>query len=187
MAGVDQHAKSQDKKRPGGHRAMQLTRYTDYSVRVLMYLGLQPDRLVTISEMADLYGVSRNHLVKVVHNLSRSGYIQTVRGKGGGMRLGRPAVDINIGELVRRTENDIEIIDCAALECRLQTACGLKTALDRARDAFVEVLDGYTLADLIVDRAVLAPLLDIAADDAGPRRTRQSAGRGAARSAAKAS
>ena len=143
---------------------MQLTRYTDYSVRVLMYLGLQPDRLVTISEMAGLYEISRNHLVKVVHNLSRTGYIKTVRGKGGGMRLGRPATDINIGELVRRTENDVEIINCAALECRLQSACGLRTALDRARDAFVEVLDGYTLADLIVDRAALAPLFDIPAD-----------------------
>jgi len=156
---------------------MQLTRYTDYSVRVLMYLGLKQDRLVTISEMAGLYGISRNHLVKVVHNLSRTGYIKTIRGKGGGMRLGRPAADINIGELVRRTENNIEIIDCAALECRLQTACGLKTALDRARGAFVEVLDGYTLADLIVDRRALAPLLDIpvdAATDDPPRRRKAS-------------
>ena len=152
---------------------MQLTRYTDYSVRVLMYLGLQPGRRVTISEMAGLYGISRNHLVKVVHNLSRTGYIKTMRGKGGGMRLDRPATDINIGELIRRTENDVEIIDFAALQCRLRTACGLKTALDRARDAFVEVLDGYTLADLIVDRAALAPLLDIPADAAAndpPRR-----------------
>ena len=80
---------------------MQLTRYTDYSVRVMMYLGLQPDRLVTISELAELYAISRNHLVKVVHNLSRSSYIKTVRGKGGGMRLDRSAAEINLGDLIQ--------------------------------------------------------------------------------------
>ncbi len=148
---------------------MQLTRYTDYSVRVLMYLGLQPDRLVTISEMAELYDISRNHLVKVVHNLSRRSYIKTVRGKGGGMRLDRSAAEINLGDLIRCTENDLEIIDCAAMACRLQTACRLKTALDRARDAFIEVLDGYTLADLIEKPKALAPLLDLPDDVAGSR------------------
>jgi len=140
---------------------MQLTRYSDYSLRVLMYLGLQPGRLVTISELADVYDISRNHLVKVVHNLSKAGYIRTVRGKGGGMRLGRETTEINVGELLRRTERDLQIIDCEALNCRLQPACRLKQALDRARAAFVDVLDGYTLADLIVDPVELGHLLGL--------------------------
>ncbi|MCP4329830.1 MAG: Rrf2 family transcriptional regulator [Alphaproteobacteria bacterium] len=151
---------------------MQLTRYTDYSLRVLMYLGLHRDRLVTISEMAEIYGISRNHLVKVVHNLARARYIHTVRGKGGGMKLAHEPVDINVGEVVRRTEKGLEIIDCAALNCRLEPACRLKTALDRARDAFVEVLDGYSLADLLIERDALAALLEPAAAPP-PRRARQ--------------
>ena len=140
---------------------MQLTRYTDYSVRVLMFLGIQPDRLVTINELADTYEISRNHLVKVVHNLSRNGLIRTVRGKGGGMRLGREPSAINIGDVVRLTEKDVEIIDCEGLDCRLLPGCKLKVALDRARDAFVEVLDGYTLADLIVSEDELLALLGL--------------------------
>lgn len=142
---------------------MQLTRYTDYSVRVLMYLGLQPDRLVTINELADVYDISRNHLVKVVHNLSREGYIKTVRGKGGGMRLGHQPADINVGDVVRRTEKDVEIINCKGMSCRILPACRLKEALDRARDAFVEVLDTYTLSDLILDRSALMGLLGLEA------------------------
>lgn len=152
---------------------MQLTRYTDYSLRVLMYLGLQPDRLVTINELADVYDISRNHLVKVVHHLSRSGYVKTVRGKGGGMRLGHLPADINVGELIRRTEKDVEIINCEALQCRLRPACRLKEALDRAREAFVDVLDTYTLADLIVDKEQLTELLGFENGSSQPQRLRK--------------
>lgn len=133
----------------GKNEWMQITLYTDYSIRVLMYLGIERDRLVTINELAEAYDISRNHLVKVVHHLARAGYIWTVRGKGGGMRLGRSPAAINIGALVRRTEKDLEVIDCAGMECRLLPHCRLRGAFQEARNAFVDVLDGYTLADLI--------------------------------------
>jgi Rrf2 family nitric oxide-sensitive transcriptional repressor len=147
---------------------MQLTRYSDYSLRVLMYLALESERLVTIAEMADVYDISRNHLVKVVHNLSRNGYVETVRGKGGGMRLAHDASSINVGDLLRRTERGLEIIDCDGMQCRLRCGCRLRLALHRARNAFVEVLSEYTVADLIIDRNSMAILLDMPLDHPFP-------------------
>jgi len=131
---------------------MQLTLYTDYSLRVLIYLGTHPERLATISEIADAYGISRNHLVKVVHHLGQAGYIHTVRGKSGGMRLEKAPEEIVIGQLVRKTEPHMNLLECFDMEintCPIATACALKRALYQAKHAFLDVLDDYTLADVL--------------------------------------
>lgn len=130
---------------------MRLTLYTDYSLRVLLYLSSNTDRLVTISELSEFYDVSRNHLVKVVHELGLNGYILTTRGKHGGIRLARPAEQINIGEVIRTTEPDLNLLECfdpAADQCRITSSCRLKGVLFRARSNFLDELDRYTLADL---------------------------------------
>ena len=131
---------------------MQLTRFTDYSLRVLIYLGLHQAQLSTIGEIAKNYGVSENHLMKVVHTLAGHGYIETVRGKGGGMRLSRDPAMINIGDVVRDTEENLDIVECfnpANQACPLLPACALKSVLSEARKSFLATLDRYTLADLI--------------------------------------
>lgn len=130
---------------------MRLSTFSDYSLRVLMYLGVQPDRLATISEIAAAHEISENHLMKVVHQLGRSGYLETVRGKGGGMRLARAPKDIVLGEVIRQTEGDIAMVECFAdnLSCRILSACRLRSILGEALSAMFLVLDGYTLADLL--------------------------------------
>lgn len=131
---------------------MRLTTFTDYSLRVLMYVGLQRGQLATIAEMAKVYGISVNHLMKVVHFLAQQGYLETVRGKGGGMRLARDSTEINLGELVRRTEVKDALVECFSPEtshCRLMPACRLKEILHQAQDAFYATLGDYTLADLL--------------------------------------
>lgn len=130
---------------------MHITRYTDYSLRVLIYLSAQTERLVTIQEIADSYGISRNHLMKVVHQLNRKGYIETVRGKNGGMRLHMAPADINIGVLVRETEQGLGLVECLSPGnlCTITPVCGLKAMFAEALDAFFSVLDRYTLADVI--------------------------------------
>ena len=130
---------------------MRLSTFSDYTLRVLMYLGVQPDRLATIAEIAAIHEISENHLMKVVHQLGRSGYIETVRGKGGGMRLARPLKDIVLGEVIRQTEGDSSMAECFAENstCRIQPACRLKGILSEALSALFLVLDAYTLADLL--------------------------------------
>ena len=130
---------------------MQLTRFTDYSYRVLIYLAREQDGLATIDEIAASYDTSRNHLMKVVHRLSTAGYIETVRGKGGGMRLARPAARIALGQVARDMEEHMHIVQCLETgfrNCTLLPSCVLKTALAEARASFLETLDRYTLADL---------------------------------------
>jgi Rrf2 family transcriptional regulator, nitric oxide-sensitive transcriptional repressor len=130
---------------------MRLTLYTDYSLRVLLYLSSHNDQTVTISELADFYRISRNHLVKVVHELGRSGFILTSRGKRGGIRLARPADKIVIGEVVRKTEPDFALLECldpATDHCVITNTCNLKSVLRSARDTFLGEMDKYTLADL---------------------------------------
>jgi Rrf2 family nitric oxide-sensitive transcriptional repressor len=127
---------------------MQLTRYTDYSLRVLMYLAVHPERLATITEISDAYDISRNHLVKVVHELGTLGFIKTQRGKQGGIRLARAPTEINIGEVVRRVEKNLDIVNCNDPACPILPACDLRDVLFEARDAFLRVLDSYTLDDL---------------------------------------
>lgn len=130
---------------------MRITRYTDYSLRVLLFVALKDKQISTIGEIADAYGISKNHLRKVVHELSVKGYLMASRGKNGGMYLkGRPE-DINIGALVRDLEPDLEIVECfgESQSCVLTPACDLKKAFHNALQAFFECLEKYTLADLL--------------------------------------
>ena len=146
---------------------MRLTTFTDYCLRVLMHVGAKPDGLVTIDEVAESYGISRNHLMKVVFRLGQLGYLETVRGKGGGMRLAVPPERINLGTLVRETEEDLALVECfqgGGRRCRVEPVCVLRDALGKALSAFLAVLDGYTLADLLKPRRRIAQLLDIAAN-----------------------
>ena len=141
---------------------MRLTTYTDYTLRVLIRLAVGPRDLTTIAEIADSYGISENHLTKVVHQLGVAGYVETVRGRNGGIRLLRRPGDINIGEIVRRAEPDFDLVQCFAESsaCAIEPACVLKDALAEARAAFLGALERYTLADLIVPRRKLAALLN---------------------------
>jgi Rrf2 family transcriptional regulator, nitric oxide-sensitive transcriptional repressor len=146
---------------------MRLTTYTDYSLRVLIYLGVQSDELVTIRQISDHYGISNNHLLKVVHQLGLLGFIDTVRGRNGGLRLARPASEIVIGDVVRKMEQDMALVHCFVADgridsdsdCRIMNACVLKGVLNKALQAFLDVLDQYTLAELVVPRNRLAELL----------------------------
>lgn len=131
---------------------MRLTSYTDYALRVLTYLGLRRDSLCTIAEIAEGYGISRNHLMKVVHELGRAGFVETVRGRNGGLRLARSPEAIGIGEVVRRMEDDFEIVACfgpGASGCVIAKDCRLAGIMQEATTAFTTVLDRYTLADLL--------------------------------------
>jgi Rrf2 family nitric oxide-sensitive transcriptional repressor len=140
---------------------MRLTVYSDYALRVLMYAAVHPGELVTIQQVADDYGISRNHLMKVAFELGRHGFLETVRGRRGGVRLARPPERIGLGEVVRKTEDDFILVECfgAADACVLSGPCRLKGALAQALKAYLAVLDGYTLADLTQNRRELARLL----------------------------
>lgn len=138
-------------------RPMRLTLFTDYSVRVLLYLGAHPGRLCSIAEVAQGYGISQNHLMKVVNQLVRQGYVESVRGRSGGIRLGRPPEAINLGAVVRDTEDGFELVDCGG--CRVAPACGVTGVLGEALAAFLAVLDRYTLADMLTPRLRLRELL----------------------------
>ena len=135
---------------------MRLTQWTDYTLRVLMYCAASEGRVqpVTISEVAESYDISRSHLTTIVQELSAQGLLETTRGRGGGMRLMKPASDINIGAVVRATETDFNLVECfdpAHNECRLDSHCYLKGVLGEAMDAFFAVLDKVTLADLLTE------------------------------------
>jgi Rrf2 family transcriptional regulator, nitric oxide-sensitive transcriptional repressor len=151
---------------------MRLTAYTDYSFRVLIALALHDGALTTIADIARAYGISQRHLTKVVHQLGRAGYIETVRGRGGGMRLGKAPRDIPLGEVVRRMEPDFDVVECfrGHGRCAIQRACGLSGVLVEARNAFLGVLDRYTMEDLVVKPQVLAGLLAIAPARVADRR-----------------
>lgn len=138
---------------------MRLTQYTDYALRVLIYLGSREDGLTSIAEIARAYAISQNHLMKVVQHLGQLGYIDTLRGRNGGIRLGRPPVQIGIGELVRHTEGDIELVDCSS--CAITGPCGLPSVFREATRAFLAVLDKYTLQDLLGSRDDLRVLLNL--------------------------
>ena len=139
---------------------MRLTVYSDYSLRVLMYVAAKPDGLSTIREIADAYGISRNHLMKVVFELGRYGLLENLRGRSGGIRLARPADKIRIGEVVRFTESENALVECfgPGNACAITTACRLKGALNQALEAFLAVLDRYTLQDLVRGNRPLAAL-----------------------------
>jgi Rrf2 family nitric oxide-sensitive transcriptional repressor len=141
---------------------MQITRYTDYGIRVLTYCALRRGVLVTTQEIADRHGISGNHLVKVVQEVSRLGYVEAIRGKGGGIRLARPPDTINLGDLVRQLE-DLELVECfeAGNACRITPACRLKGILGEALTAFIGVLSSYTLAEVVAAPDEMARLLDL--------------------------
>jgi Rrf2 family nitric oxide-sensitive transcriptional repressor len=130
---------------------LRLTLYTDYSLRALLYLANKEDEIVTITELADFYKISRNHLVKVVHNLGLNGYLLTTRGRNGGLKLARPAKEILIGDVVRSTEPDFDLLECfnpATDQCVITRSCSLKGVLFNAQASFLGILDKYTLADV---------------------------------------
>ena len=146
---------------------MRLTIFTDYSLRVLLYLGAHRDEeeLATVSDIAAAYRISENHLKKVVHHLARHGYVETTRGKGGGMQLARAPEEINIGAVVRITEDDLAVVECFEKgdpKCTIVPACALPAVLARALDAFFAVLDGQTLADLLQPQAKLIKIFGAA-------------------------
>ena len=131
---------------------MRLTQFTDYSLRTLLFLSANRDRLVTIQDIADLHGISKNHLMKVVYQLGQTGLVETVRGRNGGLRLGKEPQDINIGQLVRTTETDFFMAECFDRDsdtCPLTRDCKLKHTLNNATQAFLAVLDQQTLADML--------------------------------------
>lgn len=126
---------------------MRLTRYTDFAIRIMLYLAAHEDRLCPIGEIAESYGISQNHLMKVASDLAGSGYVQSLRGRGGGLRLARPASEINIGEMVRHTEGQVDLVGCGS--CALAPACGMVCAFKNAVEAFFATLEAHSLADIM--------------------------------------
>jgi Rrf2 family transcriptional regulator, nitric oxide-sensitive transcriptional repressor len=142
---------------------MRLTFSTDYALRLLMLVGLEMDRLVTIEEVADRFGISKNHLMKVAYQLGQAGYLETVRGRNGGLRLGKAPSQIVVGEVVRKIEPDFAVVECQNPEgyCRIAPCCTLRSAMAKAVQAFLEKLDQYTLEDLLRPKLKLRQLLGV--------------------------
>jgi Rrf2 family nitric oxide-sensitive transcriptional repressor len=142
---------------------MRLTTLTDFSLRMLIHLAVKPDGRATIAEVAAAYAVSESHLMKVAHLLGQGGYVATLRGRGGGLSLARPAADIRVGDVVRHMEPDMALVPCFGDgHCAIQPGCRLKQRLHAARDAFLAVLDATTLADIAEPRGELRALLGMA-------------------------
>lgn len=153
---------------------MRLAEYTDYTLRVLMYCAAHPDELVTIGELAERHGLSKNHLMKIVNDLARQGLLETTRGRGGGLRLLKDPASIRIGDVVRKSETDFRLVECfdaGTNLCTLTPTCRLKHLFSAALKAYFKELDGASLADITVavrrgsgeresgrGRAVLAPM-----------------------------
>ncbi len=137
---------------------MRFTLYTDYSLRVLIHLTLHDERLCSIGEISRTYELSHNHLMKVANALARDGFVETVRGRSGGMRLARPADAIKVGEVIRRTEDGFDLADCCG--CALSPACGLTGLLAKGMQAMMAVFDSCTIADLVTDRDVMRQLVN---------------------------
>jgi len=143
---------------------MHLKRYSDYSLRLLVYLGLHPERLVTIAEIARAYDICKKYLMKVGKDLVAEGFVHSVKGKSGGLLLANPPSAINIGTVVRRMEADFELVECLGESntCSILPACKLKSLLYDAGQRFLKILDAFTLADILINRAVL---LNLVSDD----------------------
>jgi Rrf2 family transcriptional regulator, nitric oxide-sensitive transcriptional repressor len=142
---------------------MYLTRKTDYTMRLLIHLALQPGESATIQEIAERYGISRNHLMKVANRAVQAGYVEAVRGRAGGLKLSRRPKDLGIGEVLRTME-DWKIVECfepASNRCPITGACGLQSILKEALDAYFAVLDQYTLADVVRRKTLLVQLLGL--------------------------
>jgi Rrf2 family transcriptional regulator, nitric oxide-sensitive transcriptional repressor len=154
---------------------MRLTDYTDYSLRVMLYLALRRDSLATIQEISDAYGVSKNHLMKVVQRLGELGWVDTVRGRNGGLRIEPASFDLTVGDVVRQTESDFALVGCFPDEngdrrnCVIEPQCRLKHALAAARDAFLAELDRHTIGELAQPASELTSLLGLAPIQFVPR------------------
>jgi Rrf2 family nitric oxide-sensitive transcriptional repressor len=143
---------------------MRLATLTDFSLRMLIHLALKAPERATIAEVAAAYGISENHLMKVAHQLGQAGFVTTLRGRGGGLELARPASRITAAEVVRAMEPDMDLVPClGGADCAILPACRLKRALQTAREAFLGVLDGMTIADLAQPERRLRDLLGLAA------------------------
>lgn len=144
---------------------LRLTVYTDYSLRTLVYLTVRgKDYLATIKEIADMYNISKNHLMKVTYDLGKLGYIETIRGRGGGIRLAIDPTKLTVGEVVRQTEDDFVLVECFDKErntCSITEACKLKHALNNALQAYLQVLDQYTIADVSQNKDALLHFLQM--------------------------
>jgi len=140
---------------------MKLTSFTDYNLRVLIYLGLKTDKLTTVQEIAEAYDISENNLRKVVHHLAKAGIIESLRGKGGGIRLALPAEQIRVGQVIRAAEGKGPIVECFSNHdrCRITPNCKLAGILHRAFEGLYAALDAYTLADLLTEPEQLVKLL----------------------------
>jgi Rrf2 family nitric oxide-sensitive transcriptional repressor len=142
---------------------MYLTRHADYTMRLLIHLAVQPEGAATIREIADRYGISRNHLMKVANHATRAGYVKGVRGRAGGLQLARRPADLNIGQILRTVEN-LDLVECfesASNQCRITRGCGLRPMLKEAMEAFLAVLDRYSLEDVVRRKPALVRLLDL--------------------------
>ncbi len=140
---------------------MQLTTFTDYGLRSLMYLAAQPEKISSVREIAEHYGISRNHLVKVVHRLAQLGYIASAKGKGGGITLAINPYKLKLGELVRVLEPNMHLVECFNIEtntCKVVNTCQLKHYLYEANSAFIKALDKYTLADAVQSKSLISEL-----------------------------
>ncbi|MEH2514035.1 Rrf2 family nitric oxide-sensitive transcriptional repressor [Nitrobacteraceae bacterium AZCC 1564] len=131
---------------------MRLTNFSDYALRVLLYAAVRRDELITIEETAKVYGISKAHLMKVVNQLTRVGYLKAVRGRSGGLALAMRPNKIRLGDVVRATEPDFALVECFASgnRCRITPSCRLRGVLHEALGAFIATLDRYTLADLVL-------------------------------------
>jgi Rrf2 family nitric oxide-sensitive transcriptional repressor len=140
---------------------VRLTLHTDFALRVLIQVGLNDGKLTRINDIAQTFGISKAHLMKVVNDLSQKGYLDTMRGRNGGVRLMREPRHINIGQLVRDTENQLNVIGCLERKgyCPIERVCVFRLALRNATEAFLTVLDTYTLADLLKPQKALSSLL----------------------------
>lgn len=143
---------------------MELSRFTDYSLRVLIYAAAREGEKVTLGELAQAYRISHHHLVKIVHYLGKLGYLHNRRGRSGGILLGRKPGDIRVGDVVRRTETHFHLVECFSAStdtCRISPTCRLKGVLHEACEAFLDVLDHYTIEDLVQSRAPILRLLSL--------------------------
>lgn len=156
---------------------MRLTQYTNFALRTLQFLALRTPEIATVDDVARAHNISRAHLVKVAYDLSQRGYIETLRGRKGGMRLTRKAEDITVGEIIRWTEAPLELVECFNPEtntCPLQGNCHLSRGIQRALRAFLSVLDDLTIADITMNRATLLGLLEVSSDELKTKNHQQS-------------
>ncbi len=137
---------------------MQLTSFTDYGLRTLMYLGAHPNKLASVKEISEYYGISRNHLVKVVHRLSQLSYVEATKGKGGGLRISKDALSLRLGDLIAELEPNMSVVECFDAEtntCRITQGCQLKHYLLEATQSYIDVLNQYTVADTVTGKGFL--------------------------------